>query len=137
METRIGFNEVKSDSVYFSVGRNSSFNSDTLFTYDYEKLNIGNGMNASSGIFTAPISGTYFFIFFSIPDNNYAFLWFNLFLNDVQLEKCDPINGVHPCTILSTVQLKTGDRIHLTRTQGSTNNAVFNGWLLTEDNFRI
>ena len=45
-------------------GRNDSLSgTDDKITFDETETNIGNGMNPSTGIFTAPVSGTYSFSF--------------------------------------------------------------------------
>ena len=38
-------------------------NPDVTITFQETETNIGNGMDSSTGIFTAPVSGTYFFSF--------------------------------------------------------------------------
>ena len=38
-------------------------NPDVTITFQETETNIGNGMDSSTGIFTAPVSGTYFFTF--------------------------------------------------------------------------
>ena len=135
----IGFNEVKSASVYFSVLRNSTQeNGEERFvlTYDYETLNIGDGMNVSSGIFTAPISGTYFFIYHGVSSNYNTLPWLAIVLNNAQqLAECFPHRD-YLCTTFSNVKLEAGDRIELIHASGSISNAEFNGWLITEDIFK-
>jgi hypothetical protein len=59
----IGYEDVKSKPVYFHVQRLFSvFNqSKTPIPFDTERINVGGAMNTSSGIFTAPVTGKYFF----------------------------------------------------------------------------
>ena len=63
----IGYGDVKSLPVYFYVQRSSVFNAtNTPITFDTARLNNGGAMNLTSGIFTAPRTGTYFFSFIAI-----------------------------------------------------------------------
>lgn len=136
METWIGYSDVKSTPVYFTVQRNSTYNAqNTVLTYELEPLNLGNAFNISSGVFTAPRSGTYTFAFTSISDVTYNNLWFSLQLNDEQIANCQPNYSLYICSIPYTVELKSGDRIQMFFTQGSTNNVVFTGWLVAENIF--
>jgi C1q-related factor len=55
METAIGVVDVKSSPVYFYVQRNASYSlNGTTIPFNIERLNVGGGMNITSGIFTAP-----------------------------------------------------------------------------------
>ena len=57
--------------VYFSVKKDtdSDFGSDTTLVFPDIRTNQGSGYNSSDGIFTAPIAGTYFFIFTASTKN--------------------------------------------------------------------
>ena len=66
METKIGYVDVKTSSrgVYFSAYRTTSYtNSYTTISYDGTDSNVGNGLNMATGVFTAPVAGTYSFWF--------------------------------------------------------------------------
>ena len=73
-QNRIGFVDVKSEPVQFyvqssnsiSVSDPSVFDSPILF--NTEKLNDGGAMDKTTGIFTAPKSGTYLFDFSGVSD---------------------------------------------------------------------
>ncbi|KAI9558533.1 hypothetical protein GHT06_015321 [Daphnia sinensis] len=62
----IGIIDVKSMRVSFHAQRTtpSTFNTvDTTIPFEVVKLNEGNAMDSTTGIFTAPTPGTYFFAF--------------------------------------------------------------------------
>ena len=67
---KIGNIDVKrsSSSVYFHVQRKTSSykNTYTPLTYQIANLNIGGAMDITSGIFTAPTSGVYYFSFIAV-----------------------------------------------------------------------
>ena len=58
------------EKVIFAAVRSSSGNLDSgTITYDSLTTNIGNGMDASTGKFTAPTSGLYMFTFSAVSAN--------------------------------------------------------------------
>jgi hypothetical protein len=60
----IGYAEEKSAPAHFYVQRNSDFKkTDTPIPFNLALVNEGNAMDISSGIFTAPRPGIYFFSF--------------------------------------------------------------------------
>ncbi|XP_057370159.1 uncharacterized protein LOC130691262 [Daphnia carinata] len=137
LQTWIGYTDVKSDPVHFTVARKTSFTTlNTAISFDEETLNTGNALNTSTGIFAAPRNGTYFFAFSSFAENQYSTLSFYLQLNDATIATCITSYGLFYCNIPFTLKLSTGDRVQVSLQQGSTNNAIFTGWLLAEDIFK-
>ena len=151
----IGYVDVKSLSTYFYVQKNTNFNTiDMPIPFEITKLNIGNAMNLSSGKFTAPRTGTYYFSFtglvsFPVTGSDEVYLGVELLLNDngVALGTVDEANTIKsqltPFTFHSTLDLKSGDQIwlrikHMTpgaylydRVNWQSNH--FTGWILEED----
>ncbi len=117
----IGYADVKSAPVYFYVQRNSDFNNEsTPIKFDLARVNEGNAMNLTSGIFTAPRPGIYFFSFAGLARlssssafNFYFFLNLNgnLIGSSKVHENNGPVNKYSPMTLQSTLNLKTGDRV--------------------------
>jgi hypothetical protein len=108
--------------VYFYVQRNSNFN--TTFTpvpFDLARVNEGNAMNLTSGIFTAPMPGIYFFSFAGVArllsSSSAVFFDFFLYLNGNLIgssfieEQNVPVFQFSPLTLQSTLNLQKGDEV--------------------------
>ncbi|XP_057370157.1 uncharacterized protein LOC130691260 [Daphnia carinata] len=136
LQAWIGYADVKSEPVYFNVGRNTSFRySSTAMPFEQEILNVGNAFDLPSGTFVAPCNGTYFFAFASFAENSYSSFYFSLMLNNVQITSCYSSYTLYYCHIVYTLKLSSGDQVQMFLQQGSTNNAIFTGALLAEDIF--
>ena len=74
-------NGFEATKVAFDAYRTSPFEQNyAKITYSNTSINLGNGLNISSGIFTAPIAGYYFFIFQS-KSENVDFAWATIYHN--------------------------------------------------------
>ncbi len=118
----IGYADVKSAPVHFYVQRNSPFNkTETPIPFDLTRVNEGNTMNLTSGIFTAPRPGIYFFSFTGLArlDSSSSLAWFNsyLYLNgnligmSLVQENKSPVDQWSPLTLQSTLKLIKGDQL--------------------------
>ncbi len=106
-------------------------------------------MDMSSGKFTAPRTGTYFFssttlIGFPTSSSSVAYLYLGIFLNGIEIGKSwnDEANTVAsqevPVVLQSTVNLQEGDQVWLEIIGISTGGFIhsvksFTGWLLQEN----
>jgi hypothetical protein len=149
----IGYDDIKSAPVYFYVQRNSEFNTTNVpIPFQISRLNIGNAMNLSTGKFTAPIPGTYFFSFTGhaqFPASSSVLtLGVGLYLNGNYMgwgfvEEYNTLNGQEsPLTLQSTFSLQKGDQLWLEIKLMSTgvslydNNDIwthFTGYILEEE----
>ena len=153
----IGFVDVKSAPVLFYVQGNSTFRAETQsISFDLARVNEGNAMNLTSGIFTTLRPGIYFFSFtglteFQISDADR--LRVNLYLNGNQIEKGktyvfkESNTGTRKgslMTLQSTLNLKKGDKVSVEiwqwgkyssiRTYDSINHLThFKGFMLQEE----
>jgi hypothetical protein len=151
-EKRIGYADVKSAPVHFYVQRSSNFNTmSTPIPYDLARVNEGNAMNLTSGVFTAPQTGIYFFSFTGLAYFYSAkVLGVGLYVNGVYfasnfVEKNNS-NGhqKNVLTLQSTLSLKLGDKVWVSIDRLSSETGVylydtndhfthFTGFMLEED----
>jgi hypothetical protein len=120
----IGYDDVKSAPAYFYVQRNSEFSTINVpIPFQISRLNIGNAMDLSTGKFTAPAKGTYFFSFTGhagFPtSSSEVYLGVGLYLNGNQIgwgfaeEYHTVMFQETPLTLQSTLSLQKGDQIWL------------------------
>ncbi|EFX79632.1 adipocyte complement related protein-like protein of 30 kDa [Daphnia pulex] len=118
----IGYADVKSVPVHFYAQKNSTFDTTrTPIPFDSALVNEGNAMNLTSGIFTAPRSGTYFFSFTgaAVFPTSSSSVWLGvvLYLNGVKsgmghVEEANTVdNQSSPLNLQSTLNLKSGDEV--------------------------
>jgi len=145
IETAVGVVDVKSSPVYFHVQRNETYTlTGTTIPFNIERLNVGGGMNITSGIFTAPKSGIYFFSFVGIKHSSASRnLNVDLLHNSSLITPTTTwvnADGAFTVSLSSTLSLKSGDQIFLRLALGQlwdnqyryTN---FNGMMLQEEMF--
>jgi hypothetical protein len=84
-------------------------------------VNEGNAMDLTSGKFTAPRPGIYFFSFTGEAYlSSIADFWSYLYLNGNRIgasrvsQNNGPVNQLNPLTVQSTLNLKTGDQLWVT-----------------------
>ncbi len=118
----IGYADVKSVPVHFYVQKNSTFDTTrTPIPFDSALVNEGNAMNLTSGKFTAPRQGTYFFSFTgaAVFPTSSSSVWLGvvLYLNGVKsgmghVEEANTVdNQSSPFNLQSTLNLKSGDEV--------------------------
>jgi hypothetical protein len=102
------------------------------------RTNVGNAMNPSTGIFTAPRPGKYFFTYSGI--SNGADSHIELHLNGVLLGTAFSMSQADTFSHHATLQLSQGDQIRLFLTKGAVYGdgrifTSFVGILIEEDVF--
>jgi len=141
LETRIGFTDVKSSPVQFFVQRRSSFATlNTPIPFEVERLSVGQAMNLASGIFIAPKSGFYHFVFCGNKQasTTSVVVFLRVNGNNVAIAHSSAQNEFVTIVLQSTLKLNIGDEISLVITSGSLNDSgnqhtQFSGFLLEED----
>ena len=140
---RLGFFDIKTSPIQFYVQPTSSFSTRfTTIPWQLTRLNVGDAMNVTTGVFSAPKDGVYHFHFSGITFRNNFFV-VNLRLNDnvVGSSNADARgqSEAHDAGSLdSTLQLKKGDRIDLWLWGGllyddGNQSTHFTGWLDDEE----
>jgi hypothetical protein len=120
----IGYVDVKSAPVHFYVQRNSYFDTkDTPIPFQIAVVNEGNAMNLTTGKFTAPRPGIYFFSFAGVAglvSSSSVDFSSRLYLNGNSMgtstveENNGPVDQYSPLTLQSTLNLKKDDRVWVT-----------------------
>jgi hypothetical protein len=150
-QTWIGYADVKSAPVHFYVLKESNFNRVTIpIPFELVLVNKGNAMNETTGIFTAPRTGIYFFSFTglayfpaTIQTNFEVVLLLNgdLIVSGVVSDATTNDFSRSPLTVQSTLNLKSGDQIWMQIYSFSPNayleginfHSYFTGFMLEED----
>ncbi len=123
-QTWIGYTDVKSQPTYFYVQKTFwHFERGSPIPFEIERLNVGGAMNISSGIFTAPRNGQYFFSLSGIAvfhANNKAIIGLKLNGNTIghaHSQRDDPMDKAagqfDTFTLQSLLHLNKGDQIWL------------------------
>ena len=113
--------------------------------FDAQLFNTGNGMNLTSGVFTAPKPGVYHFsAVFVKSDGGFVLvnpdpLHISIRLNGKNIAETFVKSGLVSsiASVQATLRLKTGDRIDLYKHSGDlathSRGHSFTGWLIEED----
>ena len=152
-EKWIGYVDVKSAPVHFYVQRNSNFNTaGTPIPFEFALVNEGNAMDLTTGIFTAPRPGIYFFSFTGLAQypksESVVSLEVILYLNGEQIgrgwveNKNTDNNQRSPLLVHSTLNLKKGDQVwvaiwgksaEVNLYDSGSHHTHFTGWMLEEE----
>jgi len=138
----IGYIDTRSSirGVQFYVQRNIPLTGRNVnVNYQVERLNHGGAMDLTSGVFTAPVPGTYFFLFSAVKGKDlYMGAEVYLYHNDELVASAygGPVDRP-TLTLHSILELKSGDEIKLVKGIGDNIYAEmtmmtthFTGWLM-------
>jgi hypothetical protein len=114
--------EVPAFNAYKSSGNTASGND---FVFDAVDVNVGSNYNASTGVFTAPVSGNYFFSISALADFNQSTGDHDLWLlrngaNYARVRTSSNYSGHYEtATITAVVNLSVGDEVKVYVASGS------------------
>lgn len=144
---KLGYISMKSTSrgVHFFVQKTQSFKDERgIVPFEVAKLNVGGGMDVRSEVFTAPISGIYFFAFKGMKLFDLRALSIKLRVNGVRIgEAYAPgANGGIMLATHATLKLEKGDKVDMFEEKhvngdlydNGHSNTQFIGWLVEEQN---
>ncbi|XP_057376926.1 uncharacterized protein LOC130698163 [Daphnia carinata] len=151
----IGYQDIKSKPVYFYVQKTQSYSEVSVpIPYELTIINSGEAMDAASGIFTAPVEGTYFFSFTGLARfaSSTDLSAFNVLLyrNSQSVARCQvfEVDGfandgnLNPLVLQTTLTLQVGDKVWVQSDIiiggilidfSDTQCTNFNGWLIEEE----
>ncbi|XP_057373213.1 uncharacterized protein LOC130694064 [Daphnia carinata] len=120
----IGFVDTKSSPTYFYVRKFANYFAKlyTPIPFDDEMMNVGGAMNLTTGIFTTPRTGKYFFTASgstSFPASSYTILFdIDIFKNDHSIgisstDSYSSSSNLKTFTMQAVVELQKGDEIWL------------------------
>lgn len=150
-EKRLGYVDIKTKSVSFYVQKNTYiYGREQRIPFEVVRLNIGNAFDLTSGVFTAPVSGTYFFSFSAIKLQKKD-LYVHLRVNGVQVSVAYATSAFTeyeyiPTGVQSILKLEAGSRVDVWLYKGGIHDnhskdegpkTHFVGWLLEEDLSKI
>lgn len=139
-ETRLGFIDIKTSSVYFSVTRNNIYSAaNTIIPWELERLNIGGAMNLTTGVFRVPRDGIYYFSYTGVT-NTWSGLevYFRLDGQQHAMAYVSMTDKHMTASLQITHKLKRGNRVDLFLSKGALyefngHHSQFTGLLLEED----
>jgi len=137
-ETVMGYNDIKaSPGVYFHVGRTASYATiGTVIPWQFERLDVGGGMNIATGVFTAPKAGRYYFSFSAHAQ--VADTVARMQLNGIVILSGFATGMGDNAPIQATLNLVRGDQVSVLLERGSfyednLGETFFVGYMLEED----
>jgi len=109
----------------------------SVFTFQNIETNIREAMSTSNGIFTAPVTGIYYFQANNNKDNDNPETWIYLHKNttEVACGYCPTSLMTQFCAVSATLKLNSDEIIKVYREENNVNFANFTGYYLNSCHF--
>ncbi|VDI11503.1 Hypothetical predicted protein [Mytilus galloprovincialis] len=112
--------QLKKPAFLATLSKSVNLGQNHVLKFDSIKTNIGDGYDASSGVFTAPRKGTYEFAVNFITSNKDEWLELDLIKNNNMVVRGHAAFDKHTSGSLQAIlELKKGDRIYINHPRGS------------------
>jgi len=108
--------DLKTKSVHFYVQRKLSHRVKGVINFHIQRLNDGEALNLTTGVFTTPLNGTYHFQFSGIKSSDTDYLYVKLQVNGVIVGQTvfndgDMKRVYSSASLTASLKLKAGDRV--------------------------
>ena len=124
------------------MGRTNVYGTGSIIPFQVEHLNVGGGMNLTTGIFTVPVDGIYHFEYSGMKDSSANKLIIQLQINGTAVGRAETnpfaTGSGDSLSLTVSLRLKKYDRVNLFNEYGvlydyETFHTQFTGWLVEED----
>ncbi len=109
--------DLKTKSVHFYVQRKLSHRVKGVINFHIQRLNDGEALNLTTGVFTTPLNGTYHFQFSGIKSSDTDYLY-GVIVGETVFHDGNMKRVYSSASLTASLKLKAGDRVNLWKNEG-------------------